>query len=243
MNALNALRFGWRRRLPIMLQTQAAECGLACVGMIANYFGHLVDLASLRRRFTTSLKGATLNDVMLIAYRLGLASRALRLDLAELGQLRRPCILHWDMSHFVVLKAATNKHVVIHDPALGKRKLSYAETSHHFTGVALELTPTPAFTSQDQSRRLRLKDLTGRVVGLKRALGQIFALAAGLEIFAIISPLFLQLTIDKVVAASDRSLLVTLGIGFMLLSVFQALLAHAGAYRDTGSRLHGALPR
>jgi ATP-binding cassette subfamily B protein RaxB len=81
MSFLSGLHFGWRRRLPMMLQTQAAECGLACVGMIGNYYGHDFDLASLRRRFIMSLKGATLADVMLVAHRLGMASRALRLEL------------------------------------------------------------------------------------------------------------------------------------------------------------------
>ena len=212
------------RKLPIIFQTEAAECGLTCLAMIAAYYGKGIDLAELRRRFSISLRGTTLAHIIRFADRLDLTGRPLRLELEDLPLLRAPCILHWDMSHFVVLKSATSKHVVVHDPAVGRRKLSYAEASHHFTGVALELTPTPDFTSQDESPRLKLKDLTGRIVGLKRALGQIFALAAGLEIFAIISPLFLQLTIDKVVASSDRDLLATLGLGFTLLIVLQAVL-------------------
>ena len=52
------LQFGWSRRLPMLLQTEAAECGLACLAMVANYHGHDMDLASLRRRFVASLKGA-----------------------------------------------------------------------------------------------------------------------------------------------------------------------------------------
>ncbi|HEV3040375.1 MAG TPA: peptidase domain-containing ABC transporter [Candidatus Angelobacter sp.] len=212
------------RKLPVIFQTEAAECGLTCLAMVASYHGKAIDLAELRRRFSISLRGTTLAHIIRFADRLDLTGRPLRIELEDLPLLKAPCILHWDMSHFVVLKSATSRHVVVHDPAVGRRKLSYAEASHHFTGVALELTPTPDFTSQDESPRLKLKDLTGRIVGLKRALGQIFALAAGLEIFAIISPLFLQLTIDKVVAAFDRDLLVTLGIGFTLMVVLQAVL-------------------
>ncbi|HEV2991877.1 MAG TPA: peptidase domain-containing ABC transporter [Candidatus Angelobacter sp.] len=212
------------RKLPVIFQTEAAECGLTCLAMVASYHGKEIDLAELRRRFSISLRGTTLAHIIRFGDRLDLTGRPLRIELEDLPLLKTPCILHWDMSHFVVLKSATSKHVVVHDPAVGRRKLSYAEASDHFTGVALELTPTPDFTSQDGSPRLKIKDLTGRIVGLKRALGQIFALAAGLEIFAIISPLFLQLTIDKVVAAFDRDLLVTLGIGFMLLVLLQAVL-------------------
>ena len=52
-------RFG-RPKLPLILQTEAAECGLACLAMIASHHGYRTDLASLRERFSVSLKGATL---------------------------------------------------------------------------------------------------------------------------------------------------------------------------------------
>ncbi|EQD27830.1 Peptidase C39, bacteriocin processing domain protein, partial [mine drainage metagenome] len=51
--------------------------------------------------------------------------------------------LHWDLNHFVVLKQATAKVLVIHDPAQGVRRMRIEEASRHFTGVALELWPAP----------------------------------------------------------------------------------------------------
>lgn len=80
-----ALQFGWRRALPMMLQTEAAECGVACLAMVARFHGHDVDLAGLRRRFSTSLKGATLARVMAMAGQLGLTCRPLKLELEELA--------------------------------------------------------------------------------------------------------------------------------------------------------------
>ncbi|HEX5432631.1 MAG TPA: peptidase domain-containing ABC transporter, partial [Candidatus Angelobacter sp.] len=147
------------------------------------------------------------------------------LELEDLPYLKTPCILHWDMTHFVVLARATRTGLVLHDPAMGMRKMSYAEANPHFTGVAMELTPTPAFKPRDESRPLRLRELAGRVTGLKKALLQIFALAAVLEVLAIFSPLFLQLAVDKVATAYNPGLLPVLGIGFMLLVVVQAVVA------------------
>ena len=219
----------FRQKLPMIFQTEAAECGLACLTMVAHYHGKRLDLPALRQRFSVSLRGTTLAHLIRFAGLLDLTSRPLRIELEDLPYLKTPCILHWNMSHFVVLKEAKGRHIKIHDPALGLRKLSYAEASRHFTGVALELTPTQGFTCTDESRPLRLKDLTGRIVGLTRALGQIFALASALELFAILSPLFLQLAVDKVVGARDHNLLLTLAIGFMLLMVLQAFL---GALRS-----------
>jgi ATP-binding cassette subfamily B protein RaxB len=219
------MKFSWEQRLPIVFQTEAAECGLACLAMIAGYHGLRVDLPALRQRFSVSLRGATLNHVIKFAAALDLTGRPLRVELEDLAYLKTPCILHWKMDHFVVLKKVTRKYIYLHDPSMGPRRVSFAEAGRYFTGVALELTPTPSFAPRDERRPLRLHDLIGRVSGLKRALAQIFVLAAALELFSIVSPLFLQLTVDKVLAAFDRDLLFTLGIGFMLLIGLQSFLS------------------
>ncbi len=132
-------------RLPAIIQSEAAECGLACLAMIASYHGREVDLNALRRLFSISLKGVTLKDVLAMSQRLGMSGRGLRLEPEQLGQIKLPCILHWDMNHFVVLKEVGARKVTIHDPALGVRTLTFDELGHHFTGIALELTPTQGF--------------------------------------------------------------------------------------------------
>ncbi len=222
----NFLRNLWSRSvLPMIFQTEATECGLACLAMVANYHGLGVDLAALRDRCSISLRGSTLGQLINFASRLELSSRPLRIELEDLPYLQTPCILHWDMTHFVVLKRATEKYILIHDPARGIRRMSYREASDHFTGVALELTPTPAFTPRKEAHELRLRDLAGRIVGLRGALLQVAVLAIALELFAIVSPLFLQIAVDKAAHASRASLLASLGVGFMLLVVLQAFLA------------------
>lgn len=193
--------------------------------MIAGYHGLQTDLLSLRQRFSVSMRGATLGHLVRFAGQMEFSCRPLRLELEDLPYLSTPCILHWDMTHFVVLARATRTSLLLHDPAMGLRKLSYAEANPHFTGVAMELTPTPAFKPRDESRPLRLRELVGRVSGLKKALFQIFALAVVLEVLAIFSPLFLQLAVDKVASAYNPGLLPVLGISFMLLVVLQAVVA------------------
>jgi ATP-binding cassette subfamily B protein RaxB len=198
------------------MQTEAAECGLACLGMIASYFGHRIDIDTLRRRHPISLKGVTLRSLIEIARHLQLACRPLRIELNHLGKLRLPVILHWDMNHFVVLKEATNKGIVIHDPAQGERRLSYAEASKHVSGIAVETWPLETFSRKDERTRLPLSAFFGRVRGTVHALGQIFSLSIILEICLIASPFYLQIAIDQVIASGDVDLLVVLAIGFAL---------------------------
>lgn len=139
--SLGRLEF-FARRMPVIIQTEAAECGLACLAMIAGHHGFLTDLSALRARFSLSLKGSNLAQLVRYANDLNLFSRPLRLEVDELSSLKLPCILHWNLNHFVVLQKVEQKGIVIHDPSVGVRKVAFAEVGKHFTGVALELTPT-----------------------------------------------------------------------------------------------------
>lgn len=213
-----------------ILQTQSSECALACLAMVASAHAQHHDLADLRRRFPVSLKGATLAQLMSHAATLGFSTRPLRLDMDELAQLQLPCILHWDLNHFVVLKAVSRRHVVILDPAVGERRLALAEVSRHFTGVALELTPNATFRRENHRQRLKLSQLTGRVQGLPRALASIFAVALVLELFAIVAPLFNQMVVDDAITSHDAELLTVLALGFGLLLLVQTTLALARSW-------------
>ena len=228
--SLDALSlFGTRRRLPMILQTEGAECGLACLAMIAARHGFDSDLATLRRRFSVSMKGATMADLVRVAGQLQLNPRAVRVEMEHLPQLELPCVLHWDLNHFVVLKEISGGRAVIHDPARGVRRLPMDEVSRHFTGIALELTPEADFRPGVEKQTVGLRQLLGRVSGLKRSLAQIFLLALALEAFVLLTPFYLQWVVDGVLVSNDRDLLVTLGIGFGLLVLIQV---GAGAIRS-----------
>ncbi len=213
----------------LILQSEATECGLACLAMVAQAHGSYHDLSDLRRRFSVSLKGATLAALMRHAQSLGYSTRPLRLDLEHLPQLKLPAILHWDLNHFVLLSEVRKDRVVILDPAVGERRLDLAEFSAHFTGVALELAPTGQFRAVDERAKVRFSDLTGQLSGLRRALFQAFLLAMALEVFALVAPLFNQYVIDEVVLSADRELLSVLAVGFALLLLTQTAI---GALRS-----------
>jgi ATP-binding cassette subfamily B protein RaxB len=218
-----------RARTPMMLQTEAAECGLACMAMVASAHGLKTDLPTLRKRFSLSLKGATMIDLVRLAEQLRLSPRALRAEPEHLAQLQLPCVLHWEMNHFVVLTEVRGQTAVIHDPARGRLALKLSELSRHFTGVVLELAPGEGFEPATQRQQFSLSQLLGKVSGLKRSVLQIAVLALALEAFTLLSPFFLQWVVDGVLVSADRDLLVTLGLGFGLLVLLQVL---AGALRS-----------
>ncbi len=223
-DALRLSPFG-SRRVPMLLQTEAAECALACLAMVVGAHGHRTDLATLRQRFSLSLKGATMADLVRMAAELHFNPRALRVEPSQLEQLALPCVLHWDLNHFVVLTEVKGNSVTLHDPARGVRHLKLHELSLHFTGVALELTPAADFSPKVERQAVKLKHLIGPVRGLKRSVAQILLLALALEMFVLGSPFLLQWVVDDVVVSNDRDLLLTLGIGFGLLVLLQVVAA------------------
>lgn len=215
--------------MTLQLQTEASECGLACLAMIASHYGYKTDLATLRRQFSISLKGATMAQLMRHASVMQFSTRPLRAELDELTQLQLPAILHWDLNHFVVLKSVSRRWngkitLSLLDPAVGERSLALEEASHHFTGVVLELTPTPKFQPQEVRKKVSISQLTGHIVGLRTAVIKVIALAFALEIFVIASPLFNQFVMDDVIVSGDRELLNVLVIGFALLMATQTAI-------------------
>ncbi|WP_299539258.1 peptidase domain-containing ABC transporter [uncultured Herbaspirillum sp.] len=216
-------------------QDQRSECGLACLAMIASYHGHQIDLSELRRRFATSANGSTLRQLIGYAARLHLSSRALRIDLDAICHLRTPCILHWQLNHFVVMtKARKNARgrvsVTILDPAVGERTLDLKSMSACFTGVALELLPTSEFTPLDERKKISPRQLSGPIIGLRRALLQLITLALALEMLAICTPLFNQFIIDEVISSGDRELLTVLTLGFGLAIIVQTAISLARSW-------------
>lgn len=225
------------KHVPLILQSEAPECGIACVAMVASYHGHRTDLAAMRMRLAPSMKGVTLQHIASIAQSMNLSPRGVQAPLEVLNKLRLPAILHWDMNHFVVLTRADGRRITVLDPARGKRVLPLTEASRHYTGVAMELTPAEGFVRQDEREHITAWQLLAAAGGMGGTIGQVMLLSLALEVFAVASPFFVQLVIDRVIVGRDQDLLTLLGLGFSLLVLMQvattAVRAWLGVYLST----------
>ncbi|HFT9599734.1 TPA: colicin V export peptidase/ABC transporter CvaB [Escherichia coli] len=219
---INLLDLRWQRRVPVIHQTETAECGLACLAMICGHFGKNIDLIYLRQKFNLSARGATLAGINGIAEQLGMATRALSLELDELRVLKTPCILHWDFSHFVVLVSVKRNRYVLHDPARGIRYISREEMSRYFTGVALEVWPGSEFQSETLQTRISLRSLINSIYGIKRTLAKIFCLSVVIEAINLLMPVGTQLVMDHAIPAGDRGLLTLISAALMFFILLKA---------------------
>ncbi|MFS1986700.1 peptidase domain-containing ABC transporter [Vibrio splendidus] len=225
LNPIELLSFSSIKSVPLITQSEMAECGLACLAMICSYYGFKVDIASLRKHSLSTTQGMSLKDMMDIGSELQLSSRAVKCELEDLRHLSTPCILHWNLDHFVVLTKVTRNAVIVNDPAVGKRKLSLEDVSNSFTGVALELTPSTSFKKKDIQVTLKISQLWERIEGFKRALVSLVFLSVVMQFAALLSPYYMQLVIDSVLLSNDQPLLLVLAIGFMLLLFVQVFVS------------------
>ncbi|NMP31798.1 peptidase domain-containing ABC transporter [Thalassotalea sp. M1531] len=223
------LKFNNSKRTPLILQSEIAECGLASIAMIAGYFGHHLDMQSIRKRHNAKLQGLNLKQLIELGDSLGLASRALQCPLQEIDKLQLPCILHWDMNHFVVLtklKTSSSAHrFEINDPALGKRVLKIEEFSKHYTGICLELSPTNKFERKQERSEMKFSQLWSSIYGLKEGLFKLISLSLILQFLALLAPYYMQWVVDEVLISFDESLLKILAIGFALIAIVSVVTA------------------
>src|SRR5262245_57516380 len=134
----------WQRRVRPIQQMEAAECGIACLAMILDHHGCSKPLKALREACGTSRNGNSAGDLLRGARQHGLEARGMKLKPQALSQLRLPAVLHWELNHFVVLERVRRGGVTIVDPSSGRRKIDREVLDKSFSGVALELAPTPA---------------------------------------------------------------------------------------------------
>ncbi|SXD70952.1 peptidase domain-containing ABC transporter [Klebsiella variicola] len=224
------LNFSLRHKTPIILQSEASECGIACLAMVCGHYGLDIDLFNFRQRYGSPSQGVTLMSLSKTAERAGLKARALSLDLDEIKQLKLPCIIHWGMNHYVTLTKVRKCSFIVHDPALGKRVIGVQEMSNNFTGVALELWPDHNFQQEKSKSRLRLLDLMRNIVGLKSALLKIFAFSVIVEAISLLLPIGTQLVTDHVIIAHDQSLLSVICIGLVFFTLFRTFISMLRAW-------------
>ena len=218
MKPVDLLEPGGLRRVPVVHQSEAGECGLACLAMVAGYHGLKTDMPVLRRRFSLSLKGTTLKAMMQVAEQIGFTARPLRAEIETLAAMALPAVLHWDLNHFVVLTRVTHgwkgRRYHIHDPARGALELREAELSRHFTGVLLELLTSERFERRNETSRLRISQLWSKMSGLWASLRRVLLLSIVLQLVALATPFYLQLAVDTVFPSFDTDLLKMLALGF-----------------------------
>lgn len=219
-----------KRRLPMIFQSESSECGLACIAMVAAYYGRDITVSALRSRFAVSLRGLSLRGVLSTASSLGLTSRVCRCEPGDLRRITLPALLHWDLQHIVVLRRVSRDRFFILDPGHGPCSFTRAELSKRFTGFVVEMVPDEGFTKARQKSRLGIARQLTSFKAFKAVVCYILVLSAGLELLVLTQPLLIRSVVDTGLGSQDLGFIYRIIALLVIVGTLQGL---ANYFRDT----------
>jgi ATP-binding cassette subfamily B protein len=230
------------RRYPFFEQQSASDCGAAGLVMIARYWGKRISVNRLRELANVNRDGASLKGLITAAENIGLSTRPVKATLEGLVKQTLPAIAHWEGKHFVVIWKITAKQVIIGDPAIGQLTLSRAEFASKWTGFTLLLQPNQKFrdTKEDKASLWQFYRL---LEPHWFVLLEIFVASLFIQIFGLITPIFTQLILDRVIVQGSLTTLWAMGIGALIFGVFRVAITGLRAYLldHTANRIDTAL--
>lgn len=209
-------------RYPFYAQQSASDCGAACIAMIGRYWGKYLSVNSLRELASTSRSGTSLKNLAYSAETVGFATKPVKASLDKLAQQPLPAIAHWEGKHYIVVYEITKKQVIVADPAIGQRTLTTAEFQAGWTGYALLLQPTSGLNdTQEDSSFWKFFEL---VKPHSKVLLEVFIASVLVQVFGLITPLFTQLLLDRVIVQGSTLTLNAIGLGLVIFGLFRIVI-------------------
>ncbi|KST62054.1 peptidase domain-containing ABC transporter [Mastigocoleus testarum] len=217
------------RRYPFFAQQSYSDCGAACLVMVARYWGKRFSANRLRDISNADRNGASLRGLSAAAESIGFSTRPVKASLDRLAQQNLPAIIHWEGKHFIVVYEITHKHVVIADPAIGQKTLSCKEFKANWTGYALLLQPTVLLKDAKENIN-SFWQFFELVKPHALVLLEIFIASVLIQVFGLITPIFTQIILDRVVVQSSALTLTAVGLGLLMFSLFRVAITGLRQY-------------
>jgi len=211
------------RRYPFFAQQSGSDCGAACLVMVSRYWGKKFSVNRVRDIANVDRNGASLRGLSAAAESVGFSTRPVKASLDQLAKQTLPAIAHWEGKHYIVVYHITKKEVIIADPALGQLTLTAREFQEKWTGYALLLQPTALFRNAQETvtpfwQFFELVKPYGLI------LGEIFIASLLIQIFGLITPIFTQIILDRVVVQRSELTLFAVGLGLLIFGIFRVMI-------------------
>ncbi|MGV0024459.1 peptidase domain-containing ABC transporter [Phormidesmis priestleyi] len=217
------------QKYPFVPQQSSADCGIACLVMVGQYWGNRLSLSDLSRRAGVGRSGVSLQALATTAEGVGFQARPVRASLGQLVKQSKPWIAHWQGDHYVVVYQVKRNQFLIADPAVGRQKLSLQEFQTYWSGYALLLEPTEqlkAFETEAPS----LKRFWGLLTAYRALIGQIIFASLLIQVFGLVAPLLTQFILDRVIVQRSLITLNVFAIGLLLFGIWRVSLTAVRQY-------------
>ncbi|NDJ24510.1 ATP-binding cassette domain-containing protein [Nostoc sp. B(2019)] len=230
------------RRYPFFAQHSASDCGAACLVMVSRYWGKRFSVNRLRDIANVDRNGASLRGLLAAAESIGFTTRPVKASIQQLAKQKLPAIVHWEGKHYIVVYEITPKRVIVADPAIGQRNLSHAEFKANWTGYTLLLQPT-AMLKDTKETSTPFWQFFELLKPHSLVMLEVFIASVFIQIFGLVTPLFTQLILDRVVVQRSELTLTAVGLGLLMFNLFQVVMTGLRQYLldHTANRIDLAL--
>ncbi|VEP15091.1 Peptidase C39 [Hyella patelloides LEGE 07179] len=217
------------RRYPFYSQQSASDCGAACLVMIGRYWGKKFSVSRLRDIANVDRNGASLKGLVAAAESIGFTTRPVKASLNKLAEQSLPAIAHWQGKHYIVVYQIIKDRVIVCDPAIGQRSLSHDEFQEGWTNYTLLLQPT-ALLKDASEASIPFWQFFELVKPHGIVLLEVFIASILIQVFGLITPLFTQLILDRVVVQQSNLTLTAVGLGLLIFGWFRVAMTGLRQY-------------
>lgn len=217
------------RRYPFYAQQSGSDCGATCLVMVSRYWGKRFSLSRLRDITNADRNGASLRGLAAAAESIGFSTRPVKASLDQLAKQQLPAIVHWEGKHYIVVYEVTRKYVIVADPAIGQKSYTYKQFQEKWTGYALLLQPTVLLKEAEESTT-PFWQFFELIKPHWLVLFEIFIASLFIQLFGLITPIFTQLILDRVVVQRSQLTLMAVGLGLVIFGVFRVAMTGLRQY-------------
>lgn len=217
------------RHYPFFQQQSASDCGAACLVMVGRYWGKRFSVNRLRDIANVDRNGSSLRGLAAAAESMGFTTRPVKASLNKLAEQSLPAIVHWEGKHYIVVYEVTRDRVIVGDPAIGQRSLTHTQFKAGWTGHTLLLQPTALLKEANEARQ-PFWEFFELMKPHRLVLLEIFIASILIQIFGLITPLFTQLLLDRVVVQRSNLTLTAIGLGLLIFGLFRVAMTGLRQY-------------
>ena len=217
------------KRYPFRRQHSGSDCGVACLVMVGEFWGKNFSITELRSIANVDRSGASIKGLIIAAEHLGFTPRPVKADLPTLGRQKLPAIVHWRGNHYIVVYRVTRDKVLVSDPKIGRRSLTHLEFIEEWNGYTLLLTPTAKFKSAPEAERNVWKYFQ-LIKPHWLVLIEIVIASLIIQMLGLLTPIFTQLLLDRVVVQRSTSTLAAIGSGLIIFGLFGVAISSLRRY-------------
>src|SRR4030065_1448429 len=193
---------------------QEADTALSCLVLLARFFGVAAAAESLQHEFGQSGKPFGETELLRAAKHLGFKATAVDSDWSRLSVIALPAIAAQKDGRYVLLAKADNEKILIQDPSEPRPLLLPREVFEQAWSGRLILFTKRAHLRPEE-RKFDFTWFIPAIVRYRKLLGEVLLASFFIHLFALLTPLFFQVVIDKVLVHKALTTLTVLGIGMV----------------------------